>query len=197
MRWFMKVICFLLLLAGFNAIGQDDPFSEACVTDTEYELYLQINSYRNAHGLPSIPLSGSLCVVAGAHAWDLETNRPDRGPCNMHSWSDSGPWPGCCYTDDHREARCVWNKPGELTSYQGYGYEIAFFHSQPGNKSGSMAGLALEGWKGSSGHKNMILNRYSWKRLKWKAMGVGIYGRYAVVWFGEEADTAGKARRCD
>ena len=58
------------------------------------------------------------------------------------------------------------------------------------------AAAALAGWKSSAGHDQMILNKYAWKRMKWNAMGVGIYGHYAVVWFGEEADPAGKVARC-
>jgi hypothetical protein len=42
----------------------------------------------------------------------------------------------------------------------------------------------------------MIINKYAWKRMKWKAMGVGIYGNYALVWLGEMLDPAGKAERC-
>jgi len=42
----------------------------------------------------------------------------------------------------------------------------------------------------------MIINKYAWKRLKWNAMGVGIYGNYAVVWFGEKKDPVRKVKRC-
>ncbi len=59
-----------------------------------------------------------------------------------------------------------------------------------------MAWAALEGWKSSPGHDRMIRNVYAWKRLQWKAMGVAIYGNYAVVWFGEEDDLHRKVLRC-
>ena len=33
----------------------------------------------------------------------------DIGACNLHSWF--GPQYGCCYTSDHRNPQCTWNKP--------------------------------------------------------------------------------------
>ena len=53
-------------------------------------------------------------------------NKPDAPPeCNLHSWSDKGPWSACCYTPDHAQAQCMWDKPSELTNYPGNGYEIS------------------------------------------------------------------------
>ena len=37
---------------------------------------------------------------------------------------------------------CMWNKPRELTSYIGDGYEIAYWSSE-----GATAAAALNGWK--------------------------------------------------
>jgi uncharacterized protein YkwD len=186
-----------MIMALFNAGGESEPYrDQSCVSSQEYRLYTLINEYRASYGLPAIPLSASLSYVAGAHVWDLGTNGPDKGRCNMHSWSANGPWTACCYTDDHKRASCIWSKPSELTSYDGYGYEIAYFSSRPAGEHHDLAAAALAGWKSSAGHDQMILNKYAWKRMKWNAMGVGIYGHYAVVWFGEEADPAGKVARC-
>ena len=99
----------------------------------------------------------------------------------MHSWSKKGKWEVCCYTDDHAKAQCMWNKPRELTRYKGNGYEIA---AGMGN-----AQDALDGWKHSVHHNNVIINKDIWK-TKWEAIGIGIYGNYAVVWFGHETDVA-------
>jgi len=187
------IIAFLFSNPGMGV----EPYTlQSCVTEQELQLYELINDYRKEHNLPAIPLSPSLCFVAGAHVWDLNENQPDRGRCNMHSWSDSGPWSECCYTDDHKRARCIWSKPAELTAYEGSGYEIAYYSSWPADEHQDMAGAALEGWKRSSGHNRMIINKYAWKRLKWNAMGVGIYGNYAVVWFGEKKDPVRKVKRC-
>ena len=82
----------LIILLGVFTHEEDTYHSQACVSAQEYRLYELINAYRDEYGLPSIPLSPSLCYVAGAHVWDLNTNQPDRGRCNMHSWSNEGPW---------------------------------------------------------------------------------------------------------
>lgn len=142
-----------------------------------------INQYRIEKGLNKILISPSLTIVAEAHVKDLANNQPDKGNCNMHSWSDKGTWSACCYTDDHSEASCMWNKPSELTSYQGNGYEIAAWYS--GDIS---ANRALSQWQGSQGHHNVILNKDNWNDNEWKAIGAAIYKGYAVVWFGEEED---------
>jgi hypothetical protein len=34
----------------------------------------------------------------------------------------------------------------------------------------------------------VIVNSGTWARITWRAVGIGIYGSYAVVWFGEESD---------
>ena len=191
-----KIFFILSLMLCLPGIGQDGYRDEGCITDDEYRLYLLINEYREEKGLPSIALSSSLCYVAGAHAWDLEENQPDNGRCNMHSWSKHGPWSSCCYTDDHKKAECVWSKPSELTRYEGFGYEIAYYNSRTVHEHEDIARAALDGWKTSPGHNRIIINKYAWRRMNWKAMGVGIYKHYVVVWFGEEKDKAGRPKEC-
>ena len=189
---------FLIIAVLFSFTDRNvEPFAEqACITDQEYRLYQLINDYRQQHDLPAIPLSPSLCYVAGAHVWDLNTNHPEKGRCNMHSWSDNGPWSACCYTEDHKRASCIWVKPAELTDYEGHGYEIAYFSSWTAEEHKDMPKAALTGWKDSPGHNQMIINKYAWKRMKWNAIGIGIYGNYAVVWFGEKKDPVRKVKRC-
>ena len=192
----MLRLMLLMVLFTFSGKPVDSYSAQACISEQEYRLYELINEYRARYGLPKIPLSHSLSYVAGAHVWDLNTNQPDGGRCNMHSWSDKGPWEKCCYTEDHKKASCIWSKPEELTGYEGNGYEVAYYSSWTIEEHRDMAGAALEGWKSSPGHNQMILNKYAWKRVKWRAMGVGIFGNYAVVWFGEKPDPVKKVRRC-
>ena len=111
----------------------------------------------------------------------------------MHSWSDNGSWTACCYTSDHAKAKCMWDKPKELSSYKGNGFEIAFGTS---GYTVNAAG-ALEAWKQSSGHNAVIINDGVWKTMKWQAVGIGIYKAYAVIWFGTQKDEAGVAIQCD
>ena len=77
----------------------------------------------------------------------------------------------------------MWDKPTEIADYKSPGYEIAFFYG-----GGATAYESLEGWKKSSGHNGVIANMGIWQKVEWKAIGIGIYKEYAVVWFGEMAD---------
>lgn len=95
------------------------------LSDEETKLYDLIMEYRKANGLPNISISTSLTNVAQTHVKDLQNNHPENEPCNMHSRSANGKWTPCCYTPDHAQAQCMWNKPRELTSYNGNGFEIA------------------------------------------------------------------------
>ena len=141
-----------------------------------------INQYRVDNGLTEIPISPSLTTVAETHVKDLVENQPDKGNCNLHSWSDKGAWSVCCYTSDHANAECLWSKPRELTSYTGNGYEISAWYS------GEMSeNQALTQWQNSESHNNTILNKDIWTN-EWNAMGAAIYENYAVVWFGNEVD---------
>jgi len=164
-----------------------------CTTE-ELKLYQLIMEYRQQNNLPSIPLSKSLTYVAQQHCLDLYNYKPDIAPggCNAHSWSDKGTWSACCYTPDHKQAQCIWDKPAEMTSYTGYGYEIACGSSDPKYSSFVMtAEYALQSWKKSSGRNNVILNKENWEDRGWNAIGIGIYKGYSCVWFGQESDPAG------
>jgi uncharacterized protein YkwD len=157
---------------------------------SEQQLYTHITEYRKKKGLETIPVSPALTTVAQAHAKDLADNNPVAGKCNLHSWSNKGKWVPCCYTDNHEEAECMWNKPRELTAYPGYGYEIAWSSGYAGTETKVDAEEVLEDWKSSDGHHAVIINADVWRKLHWNAIGIGIYKGYAVVWFGEEADPA-------
>jgi hypothetical protein len=156
------------------------------LTQEELTLYNLINHYRASNGLKAIPLSTCLTEVAHFHARDLEDNRPDLAGCNLHSWSGKGKWQSCCYTPDHAQKQCMWNKPKELTSYPGNGFEIAAQYSDLIN-----AKRSLTLWKGSKYHNEVLLNKGVYSR-EWKAMGIGIYKNYSVVWFGHETDNNGE-----
>ena len=161
-------------------------FFSQTISQEEQKLYEKIMEYRASKGLGLIPLSGSLTIVAQTHVKDLKINNPTNNLCNMHSWSSNGSWSSCCYTSDHKQASCMWNKPKELTSYLGSGYEIAFGSSN----AKITAEDALNGWKNSSGHNAVIINQGIWANNIWKAIGIGITDGYAVVWFGEDLDYA-------
>jgi len=172
-----------LFLATFFIITTSSVIAQELSTD-ESELYDLVMKYRKVKGLPGIPLSKSLTIVAQTHAKDLDENYVDDTKCNLHSWSNNGNWKPVCYTKNHAQAELMWSKPKELTSYQGNGYEIAFAENE---EYLADAENALENWKSSKDHNAVILNKGVWKK-KWNAIGIGIYGSFAVIWFGKELD---------
>jgi uncharacterized protein YkwD len=162
-----------------------------CLNADEAELGQLTNQYRVNNGLPGIPLSRSLSMVARWHVIDLVENNPVTTTCNMHSWSDQGYWQPVCYTSDHAQAAGMWYKPKEITGniYQSYGFEISSYgYATPV--------AALNGWMGSEGHNNVILNLDIWTSHPWAAMGVGSYNGYRVIWFGEATDPLGIISEC-
>jgi uncharacterized protein YkwD len=187
----------LILSVAINLSAQNQMAADTVISAEEVKLYDLIMAYRESKNLSPIPLSKSLTYVARTHCHDLAIYKPDNGNgCNAHSWSEKGSWTGCCYTPDHKEANCMWNKPRELTRYEGNGYEIACGDSDPTYSRFVMsADYALSAWQGSYHHNNVILNNDIWKDTKWNAIGVGIYQGFATVWFGEEIDGAGEPSR--
>jgi len=100
----MKYCFFLIgILFSFSAFAQIDKAKAEAIAKL-------INAYRAEKKLPNIPFSSKLTEVAELHAMDLMAH-PPKGDCNMHSWSDQEKWEGCCYTDDHKKASCMWDKP--------------------------------------------------------------------------------------
>jgi len=196
---YTRFLVFLFFLPSFLIAQETINVSlqpDSCLSDVELQLAMMINTYRAEKGLPSVEFSASLCRVARIHTQDLENNYKPSDRCNMHSWSDKGRWTPCCYTPDHKQSANMWNKPRELTSYRGNGYEIAFYTTGNYDSPAQFAREILNGWKGSPGHNEVIINKGKWKDVSWKAMGIGISGGYACVWFGEEKDPAGKPSVC-
>lgn len=189
-----SLISVIVLLLYFCPVTQaQNKTYTVCISKDEIKLYELIMQYRKEKGLPAIPLSRALTFVAKSHAKDLSENTLSDG-CNMHSWSDKGNWTACCYTSDHKKAQCMWDKPMELTNYSGDGFEIA--HGVNGTYKATPE-KALEGWKNSKGHNSVIISEGKWADNPWKAIGIGIYNGYAVVWFGMDADSEGKPETCN
>lgn len=160
-----------------------------------------VNDYRAQNGLPPVRLSKALTAVAQWHTLDTEHAHDVSGvwgsdsSCSIHSWYGvpGSSYRKCCYTADHAKAACMWNKPKELSggAYTGAGFENAAVGY-------SSVKAAVEGWKSSSGHNRVILNKGTWADTHWKAMGVGVDPvlRSYYLWFGQDADPAGAPRSC-
>ena len=139
----------------------------ACASMAKEALISKVRSYRAEYGLPRIPISGALTQVAKTHVRDLARHGPHRkeSQCNTHGWSDEGGWTPCCYTPDHARASCMWDKPREITDYEGGGFEIA---SGPGV---SDAEDALSGWKSSPEHHAVLINEADGKATSGRHLG--------------------------
>lgn len=166
-----------------------------CLNPQEAELADIVNDYRQQNGLSRVPISFSLSSVGQWHVWDLETNDPWNDPCNLHSWSNARPalWDPMCYTADHAQAAQMWNKPRQITDgdYNSNGYENSAWNSGAITPTG-----ALNLWKASAGHNQVILNLGDWAGQTWRAMGVGVSQHFAVLWFGTLADPLGSMQPC-
>lgn len=188
----------MLAFVVFGGTGAaEDP--GVCLTDDEAQLLGLINGYRADNGFPPIPWSKSLSKVGQWHVWDLLTNDPVGGSCNAHSWSAYGEtapevyWTEVCY--DGTSGTHMWNKPSQISGgvYTASGYEISAWSWG----SYISPALALEVWQDSPSHDAVILNQGIWASHPWGAMGVGMFDKYAVVWFGDQTDPAGTIAACN
>jgi len=189
----------VLALGAAEASAQYEP--TGCLSDEEVELATLINGYRAQNALPAVPVSTQLTLVAQWHNQDAayaieQTGQFGADPsCNLHSWYGTltGPYTTCCYTSDHAQAACMWNKPGEISggSYAPFGFENAAMGY------GSVA-AAVDAWKASSGHNDVILNQNGWASYSWQAMGVGVdpTNRTYFLWFAQSADPDGDPGAC-
>lgn len=184
--------------------GVNDVMNEngkySCLSSQEVELLALVNSYRIGRGLPAINNSRSLNKVARIHVLDLYHNRPTEGKdihgdmCNLHSWSYEGFWTPVCYTNRNHDTKAMWYKAKEITSYvySSSVYENAYWTSM----EIEVPSRALDAWKKSPTHNALILETGIWQGLNSKAIGVGLYKGYAVIWFGEVTDSQGPMAAC-
>jgi hypothetical protein len=190
MKSYLIVLFVFISGLSFSQLPVVSDYQRHCVNDEERKLYNLIMSYRSEHQLPAIEFSKSLSYVARVHAIDLTQYRPDFGGCNPHSWSDKGNWKPCCYAQDENRIACMNQKPKELTGYKSKAWEVVYFGGEA-----ATAGDAFGLWKEIALMNDYLLNSGKWTK-QWASIGVGIYGEYACVWFGEGADQAGLAINC-
>lgn len=190
---------------GPAARGASSPtvaVAAVCLSPEEAELARLINEYRATKGLPAIPISKSLTLVAQQHAWDSVNNSnawpapPAGQECNMHSWSGNvnpalqgGTWTAVCYTPDHANMNGMHRKPREIAGYTSDGFENSHWSSAGATPAG-----ALNGWQNSPGHNAVITEQNGWGPFL--ALGVGMNGQFAHMWVGQTADPAGAPPLC-
>ena len=180
-----------LLAIALLAVPASNAFAvpTGCPSADETALAQLINQWRAQNGKAAVPLTKSLTLVAQWKIQDMASpNFPtSAGGCNSNSWSNDNPtlYSGCCYTGS-ATAACMWNKPNQITQgiYAAFGYEIVA-------TGATSIQNALNAWKGSTAHNDVLLNLGPWaSRNPWPAMGVGVdlVNRRYVVWFGDAAD---------
>lgn len=173
------------LRVNFYEPTENDGLSQA-----EMDLYEAIMAHRATLGLPRIPLSRSLTLVAGRHAEDMQKNMLYKGRLkpgtNYHSWSDVD------YYEDHRNAMLMWQAPRRLgTRYCADAYEISAWNWPTWDDT-------LRRWIASDYHGPVIENRNAFAAKEWQAIGIGIaeaneYGGPVYhVWFGAAPDPEGR-----
>merc|ERR1712183_1366 len=125
------------------------------------DLEALVNRERGRSGLSPLYCDAHMRWVANRHINDeaeaAQQNLAWGDECNGHSWLVKFP---CCYTGDHENAKCMWGKPYQLSGWDDRtGFEITA--GGPTDATG-----AINQWKGSSGHYNVIMGRGSWSDLK-------------------------------
>jgi hypothetical protein len=163
----------------FNIVSLANNNSFCKTGNNATDLESLINNYRKSNGLPALPLSSSLAKVAKAHVKDVAIYHPENkcSKGNEHSWSSNGQWKGGCYEPKNSSTfKIMWLKPKEIADDNNFMVMRFFMEVQPLRKM-------LNGWKTSSGHNDVILNKGVWSGYKWTGMAAANYGAYWVVWF--------------
>ncbi len=180
---------------------------DSCLSPEEAELAALINRARAARGLPAVPVTASLHAVAKWHVIDLSLHTPhlgktdDRGKqCTLHSWSPMGKgrgeWQALCYTSDHRYSKGMWSKPREVTGYPAEGFENIYTVVQGSDLKPVIPATVLAKWESSPSTGDLMYELGIWRNSNWKAMGIGIHGSYASLWFGNLDDDRGEVTGC-
>ena len=153
-------------------------------------MFAELLAYRTRMGKSNrgITLDGRLTEVARVHVEDLRSKNPDRGGCNMHSWSDNpGRWAGCCYRNGG-PGSCMWSKPKEIAGFNGNGFENALgMHGSQWVARASPREMIHE-WSTSPGHNQVMINDGVWSRYTWNSVGVAANDNYALLWFSDASN---------
>ncbi|KAM3501065.1 hypothetical protein MY10362_005862 [Beauveria mimosiformis] len=172
------------------AADTNGPRDWAKEEDRLYDLLIQ---YRKGLKMknPEIPRSPSLNTVAQTHA-----NNPFFGTrgstCNPHSWpaKKEAKYKSCCFNlADSKAHPCMWDKPRELTTYQGNGFEVYYGGDPSVYTIKNTAEECLKALQKSAPHNDVLTNKGPWT-TKWQAVGVGMANGQCAIWFGHEKDTA-------
>jgi len=144
------------------------------------DLETEINKERARNGLGPLKCDPNMRWVANKHVENQLDNGYTDGQefpngCNGHSWLGAV---SCCFSISSEATwPCMWNKPLELSKWDDRnGYEISAWSSGTITPSG-----AVDSWRGSSAHHNVILTQGSWTDLQ--TVGCAWRNTVAHCWF--------------
>jgi len=150
------------------------------------ELEDLVNKERRGSGLRPLHCDPHMRWVANRHIDDaIEGAKknlawPKERGCNAHSWLVKFP---CCYTGDHDNPDCMWDKPLELSGWDDRsGFEISVSSDSPDWTWTPAA--ALSQWKSSPLHYDVIMGRGIWSDLK--TVGCALRNQYGHCWFSKK-----------
>ena len=154
--------------------------------------------------MPSLTCHWNLVQTAWVHT----KNQLDYGRkyklsgqgCDMHSWygdvlsaPESKTAKKCCYnSNDKTTWPCMWKKPQEIAGWKdlggdGNGFEISHGANDCPDCSNVSVDSAIEGWKGSPKHDDVMRGKGRWAKLT----KIGCYfentdaNKWANCWFSE------------
>ncbi len=89
---------------------------------------------------------------------------------------------------------CSFYKAKELTDYKENSFELLYFEHED---KVSIPDRAIKNWKGNPELNDFLSNKNDWKNLHWRAMGIAVSKRYAIIWLGTEKDTKDMPNICN
>jgi uncharacterized protein YkwD len=167
----LKTILVAVLVAGLglvlSAMASPGILGPDEINKEEWDLLGKINIHRSNNGLPAVALSKILSNCAAKWSRHMASvdvlHHPYQQPTNDPNW-----WKNCVTGQGY-----PWQYPYVADILYG---GVAF--------AGETAKGAIDTWKGSPPHNDVILERGAWTMADWKAVGIGqAYNSSTHKWF--------------
>lgn len=162
--WFKTILVAALVAAAglvFSALASPTILGPDGINREEWNVFAEINSHRSNNGLPTVVLSRKLSNVAAA--WSRQMASDDSLYHPTRVWLENRV----------RAQGYPWQYPYVADICAG---GVAF--------SGETAQQAINAWRASTLHNNVILERGSWSMADWRAVGIGqVYDSSTNKWF--------------
>jgi hypothetical protein len=191
MKNITKLLLIFFLWITYLPVSPAQTAVNFCISEEEYKLFDEINSYRKAMGKLPLGLSRNLSFVASKHIEDILMRKTDSSDCPVFGWSYGNEGEDCCTSTNKENVFCSRRKPLFLTDYLDIAYEMVFEDDHQAN-----AINALRFWKSIKQSKDMLLGEGIYSEFQWIAVGIAIQDKYVSLWLGEVPDLATKTKVC-